>query len=79
MVSQMGMVSQKYQIVDQMKEKYNTGGKQPLHLCKYCVLLNIQPPTTNTPTKFTEKSAQEKTAKKQKRDNVAAIGLKETS
>ena len=50
-----------------------------MRLCKFCVSLNIMPPTTNTLTKFTEKSAQEKTAKKQKRDNAVAIGLKKTS
>ena len=50
-----------------------------MRLCKYCVSLNILPPTTNTSTNFTEKNDQEKTAKKQKRDNVVAIGLKKTS
>ena len=33
--------------VDEMKEAYDTGGKQPLRLCKYCKSLNIEPPTTN--------------------------------
>ena len=62
--------------VDKMKEAYDTGGKQPLRLCKYCKSLNIQPPTTNASTNHVDKAAQQKRAKKQKRTSAVAMGLK---
>ena len=42
--------------LDEMKQKFNTGGKQPLPLYTYYISLNIKPPTTNASTRFTEKS-----------------------
>ena len=56
--------------LDEMKQTFNTGGKQPLPLCTYCVSLNVKPPTTNASTRFTEKSIQEKRCKKRMRDNT---------
>ena len=41
--------------LDQMKKKFDTGGKQPLCLCEYCSSLEIMPPTTNASTNFVEK------------------------
>jgi len=64
--------------VDEMKEAYDTGGKQPLRLCKYCKSLNIEPPTTNASTNHVDKAAQQKRAKKQKRNSAVAMGLKRT-
>ena len=65
--------------IDEMKDEYpRLGGKQPLRLCKYCVSLKIEPPTTNASAKYSEKSAQEKTAKKRRRDHVSKMGLKKT-
>ena len=62
--------------VDVMKDEYDTGGKQPLRLCKCCKSLKIEPPTTNAPTNCIYKAAQQKTAKKQKRTRAVAMGLK---
>ena len=62
--------------VDEMKVAYDTGGRQPLRLCTYCSSLNIEPPKTNASTSFIDKRAQQKTAKKQKRSNAVARGLK---
>ena len=62
--------------VDEMKTAYNTGGKQPLRLCKFCVSLNIQPPTTNASTNFVEKKDQERAVKKRKQNDAVGRGLK---
>ena len=62
--------------VDKMKEKFNTGGKQPLRLCNYCASLKIQPPTTNAAPKHNEKSDQDKTSKKRQREVAVSVGAK---
>jgi len=62
--------------VDEMKTAYDTGGKQPLRLCKFCVSLNIQPPTTNASTNFVEKKDQERAVKKRKQNDAVSKGLK---
>ena len=50
--------------LDQMKKKFDTGGKQPLCLCEYCSSLEIMPPTTNASMIFVEKNPKQKTKKK---------------
>ena len=62
--------------VDQMKRKFDTGGKQPLSLCEYCSSLGIMPPTTNASTNFVEKKAQHKRTKKRERDEMVQLGFK---
>ena len=62
--------------IDQMKRKFDTGGKQPLSLCEYCSSLGIMPPTTNASTNFIEKKAQHKRTKKRARDEMVQLGFK---
>ena len=64
--------------VDQIKIKFNIGGKQPLHICEYCSSLEIMPPTTNASTNFVEKKAQHKNKKKQGQDEIVQLGFKKS-
>ena len=44
---------------DDIKNKFNVGGKVPLTFCNFCYSLNIDPPATSTATNFVGKRVQE--------------------
>ena len=62
--------------IDKIKAACNTSWKERLRLCKSCVSLKVQPPTTNASMNFAENFSQEKTIKKQKRGKAVAVRLK---
>ena len=62
--------------VDQMKEKFDCGGQQPLRLCKSCGELGIKPPMTNAATNFVEKTTQQKATKKRQASLFQGMGAK---
>ena len=51
---------------DEMKNEYDTGGRQPLLLCRFCVSLKVRPPVTNASTNFVEKMQQKSHKKEEK-------------
>ena len=58
------------------KIAYDTGGRQPLLLCKFCVSLKVHTPTTNASANFVEKKHQQNIARKRKRADMVSMGLK---